>query len=79
MPAEIKTTQSSSSDYRAKHEGTGGETKKDSTHPGYEDRYAAISKFLETYDSKPVIEKTERTTGRWKYNRDLNTLVFTPD
>ena len=66
-------------DYRAKHEGSGGETKKDSTHPGYEDRYVAISKFLETNEGKVAHEKAERTTGQWKYNRDLNVLVFTPD
>ena len=65
-------------DYRAKITGIGEETKKDSTHLGYEDRYAAISQFLKTYEGKPENERTRKTTGKWKYNRDLNTLVFTP-
>ena len=66
-------------DFFAKHEGTGEETKADSSHPGYEDRYAALSEFLEGKEGTAKDELAEGTTGQWKYNRGLNTLVFTPD
>ena len=65
-------------DFLAKHEGQGEETKEDGSHPGYEDRYAAIENFLKTYKPNPD-RKIEGTKGKWKYNRDLNTLVFTPE
>ena len=65
-------------EYLARHEGTGDETKEDSSHPGYEDRRDAISKFLETYKHNPSDRELKGTKGKWKYNRNLNTLMFTP-
>ena len=65
-------------DYLHYHEGIGEETKKDSSHPGYEDRRDAISEFLKTYKHKPGDRELKGTKGKWKYNRKLNTLTFTP-
>tara|TARA_Y100001968_G_scaffold332252_1_gene389691 strand:+ start:4129 stop:4989 length:861 start_codon:yes stop_codon:yes gene_type:complete len=59
-------------------EGDGEETTKESTHLGYEDRYAALKEFLDEYDSKTEAKKIEMTKGNWEYNRKLNTLTFTP-
>ena len=65
-------------EYLARHEGTGGETKEDSSHPGYEDRRDAIIEFLKTYKLNPSDRELKETKGKWKYNRKLNTLKFTP-
>jgi len=59
----------------ARMEGHGHETKKDSTHPGYDDRYKSLKKFLKKYEKTP--NKTlKKRNWKWKYNRDLNVLVF---
>ena len=65
-------------EYLARHEGIGEETKEDSSHPGYEDRRDAIIEFLETYKHNPSDRELKGTKGKWKYNRKLNTLMFTP-
>ena len=65
-------------EYRARHEATGAETKEDSSHPGYEDRRDAIIEFLKTYKDNPSDRELKETKGKWKYNRKLNTLKFTP-
>ena len=65
-------------EYLARHEGTGEETKEDSSHPGYEDRRDAIIEFLKTYKDNPSDRELKGTKGSWKYNRNLNTLIFTP-
>ena len=65
-------------EYLARDEGTGEETKEDSSHPGYEDRRDAISEFLKTYKHSPSDRELKGTKGKWKFNRKLNTLVFTP-
>ncbi len=65
-------------DFRARHEGLGEETKEDSTHPGYDDRRAAMINFLKSYNPNSEDELRGKTTGKWKYNRDLNTLRFIP-
>ena len=65
-------------EYLARHEGTGEETKEDSSHPGYEDRRDAIIEFLKTYKDNPSDRELKGTKGKWKYNRKLNTLKFTP-
>ncbi|WP_320667430.1 hypothetical protein [Prochlorococcus sp. MIT 1307] len=59
-------------------EGDGEETKEDSTHPGYEDRYAALEEFLEKYKANSERENLNGTKGYWKYNRELNALTFSP-
>ena len=66
-------------DFFAHHEGLGGETKKDSSHPGYEDRRNSMSEFLKTYKHSPSDRESKGTKGKWKYNRKLNTLTFAPD
>ncbi len=65
-------------EFIARHEGIGEETKEDSSHPGYEDRRDAISEFLNTYKHNPSGSELTGTKGKWKYNRKLNMLTFTP-
>tara|TARA_Y100001968_G_scaffold325558_1_gene366998 strand:+ start:974 stop:1849 length:876 start_codon:yes stop_codon:yes gene_type:complete len=63
-------------DFVYRHEGDGRETEKNSTHPGYEDRRKALEQFVVTY--KEIEHKKEVSKGNWKYNRNINTLIFVP-
>ena len=63
-------------DFCYRHEGDGRETKKDSTHPGYEDRRKALVEFLDALHD--LDDKKENTKGKWKYNKKMNALTFTP-
>ncbi len=66
-------------DWHSEISGYGEETKEDSTHPGYDDRIAVIRTFVKSYNPNSEDELRGKTTGKWKYNRDLNTLRFIPN
>jgi len=57
-------------------EGDGGETTKDSTHPGYEERRAELVKFLESYEEDLITKEKVEKKWKWIYSRKLNTLTF---
>ena len=64
-------------EYLARHEGAGGETKEDSSHPGYEDRRKNLKDFLTDYEaSEKAFLRKECTKGRWIFSRKENTLTF---
>ena len=65
-------------DFIYRHVGDGRETKKDSTHPGYEDRRSALIKFLESTEEDLIIKEREETKGKWIYSKKLNALTFNP-
>ena len=58
--------------------GLGEATKPKDTHPGYEDRIAAMKIFNEKLRNNPPEKDTNETKGKWTYRRDLNTLTYTP-
>ena len=58
--------------------GLGKSTKPKDTHPGYEDRVAAMKTFNEKFRINPPDKYIIKTNGKWLYQRDLNTLTFTP-
>ena len=58
--------------------GLGKSTKPKDTHPGYEDRVAAMKTFNEKLRKNPPDSDMRQTKGKWLYRRDLNTLTFTP-
>ena len=64
--------------FLARVEGDGEETKDDSTHPGYEESIAAMDYFIGKLKKEPLEQETKKIDRKWKYNRDLNALTFTP-
>ena len=58
--------------------GLGKSTKPKDTHPGYEDRVAAMKSFNKKLLNNPPEKDRKQTKGNWIYQRDLNTLIFTP-
>ncbi len=56
----------------------GKSTKPKDTHPGYEDRVAAMKSFNKNLLKNPPEKNRKQTKGNWSYQRDLNTLIFTP-
>jgi Zn-dependent protease with chaperone function len=59
--------------------GDGSHTEPDSSHPGVEDRIAALEIYANTPDSLLEIQKEEPTQGLWEYNANMNFLKFTPN
>ena len=47
-----------------------------STHPGHLERYESLKKFIDSYDKEVKTFKPYK--WNWKYNRNLNTLTFSP-
>jgi Zn-dependent protease with chaperone function len=58
--------------------GDGRRTEPDSTHPGAEERIAALEAYATTNESLQNIQKVEATSGHWEYNAQMNYLKFTP-
>ena len=59
--------------------GDGAETKPDDSHLGYEDMISAMTTFTEKLKSNPPEKDIDKTKGRWKYRRNLNILIYTPN
>ncbi len=49
-----------------------------STHPGHLERYESLKKFIETYKKEKEMEIFKPYQWHWVYNRNLNTLTFSP-
>ena len=49
-----------------------------STHPGHLERYESLKNFIETYNKEKEIKLFKPYKWSWKYNRNLNTLTFSP-
>ena len=49
-----------------------------STHPGHLERYQSLKVFIETYNNEKEVETFKPYKWSWKYNRNLNTLTFSP-
>jgi len=47
-----------------------------STHPGHLERYKSLETFIDSYDKEVKTLKPYKWS--WKYNRNLNTLTFSP-
>ena len=47
-----------------------------STHPGHIERYKSLKTFIDSYDKEVKTLKPYKWS--WKYNRNLNTLTFSP-
>ena len=58
-------------------EGNGYETREESSHPGYNDRYSALKDFIDAY-STDENNSLDSTKGDWKFNRDDNVLIYIP-
>jgi len=65
-------------DFTYRHEARGEETKENSSHLGYEDRRHSLVGFIEEHLDTSSKAKRESSKGKWQYNRELNTLTFTP-
>ena len=75
---KLKETCLNNTEFVYRIAGLGKSTKPKDTHPGYEDRVAAMKTFNEKFRINPPDKYIEKTNGKWLYQRDLNTLTFTP-
>ena len=50
---------------------------RDSTHPGYEDRLAAMTKHYDVLEKKPVVAESG-PGALMRYDRDANLLMVLP-
>ena len=57
--------------------GNGSTTADDSTHPGYEDRLAAITEHYDALEKKPVVSESG-PAALMRYNHDANLLIVLP-
>ena len=53
-------------------------TDRESTHPGYIERYESLKKFNEKYEKGPNLESFKPYKWKWEYRRKINSLIFTP-
>lgn len=63
--------------FMARSTGDGSRTEPDSTHPGYEERLAAMQAHYNNLDKQPPKPQTS-TRGSFRYDRADNLLTFTP-
>ena len=49
-----------------------------STHPGHLERYESLKKFIETYNKEEGLKTFKPYKWSWRYNRNLNILIFSP-
>tara|TARA_Y100001978_G_C23651397_1_gene413633 strand:- start:64 stop:978 length:915 start_codon:yes stop_codon:yes gene_type:complete len=54
------------------------ETDKESTHPGYLERYESLRNFNEQYNKKENLKGFKSYEWKWQYRRKLNSLIFIP-
>ena len=54
------------------------ETSRESTHPGYLERYESLEKSIENYEKDFYLKSFKSYKWRWQYNRKMNTLTFLP-
>ena len=49
-----------------------------STHPGHLERSESLKKFIENYNKEKEMKMFKSYKWSWRYNRNLNTLTFSP-
>jgi len=49
-----------------------------STHPGYLERFKSLEKFISQYDKSNELKDFKPYKWKWKYDRKLNILIFSP-
>ena len=49
-----------------------------STHPGYLERFKSLQNFIARYDKSKELKDFESYKWKWKYDRNLNILIFSP-
>ena len=54
------------------------ETDRESTHPGYIERYESLRKFNEKYENRANLESYKSYKWKWEYRRKINSLIFIP-
>ena len=54
-------------------------TKKDSTHPGLEERISKNNEFLEHHKKNSIKPQSSKKRGKWEYRRKENVLLFRPN
>ena len=54
------------------------DTDENDTHPGYLDRYESLKEFIDNYDKSVELEGFVPYKWEWKYDRNLNSLIFSP-
>ena len=54
------------------------ETDPKSSHPGYLERISSLNKFISRYEIESNLEINKTNKWKWRFNRDLNILIFIP-
>ena len=54
------------------------ETDPKSSHPGYLERISSLNKFIGRYEIESNLEINKPNKWKWRFNRDLNILIFIP-
>ena len=54
------------------------ETDPKSSHPGYLERISSLNKFISRYEIESNLEINKPNKWKWRFNRDLNILIFIP-
>ena len=49
-----------------------------STHPGYLERFKSLENFISQYDKSNELKNFKPYKWKWKYDRKLNILIFSP-
>ena len=49
-----------------------------STHPGYLERFKSLENFISQYDKSNELKEFKPYKWKWKYDRKLNILIFSP-
>ena len=49
-----------------------------STHPGYLERFKSLENFISKYDKSKELKNFKPYKWKWKYDRKLNILIFSP-
>ena len=49
-----------------------------STHPGYLERFESLQNFIAKYDKSNELKDFEPYKWKWKYDRKMNILIFSP-
>jgi len=49
-----------------------------STHPGYLERFESLQNFIAKYDKSTELKDFEPYRWKWRFDRKLNILIFTP-